>query len=207
MNHKTCVHDLIWLKPSTHLPINDLADWVSTVWDFQEPVIVRRDYLKNYIPVGIRGYARNQRQALWITNNDILQKISPQAVAALAHTPEQQKKLADFPAYQALNTVLQQSWPWDIGVTGSLAISLVSEKIYVNMSSDLDLTIRCEMPMEKSQFKAFYSFIKAQVVPIDVQIETPLGGFSLAEWMKSPTVMLKTDFGPKIINHPWREGI
>lgn len=207
MNDKPGVHDLLWLKPSTDLSVAELPVWVSSVWNQHEPVIVRRDYKPDHIPVGIRGHERSQRHPFWITASDIIRRLSPQDITALVKTGQAQQKLAKFPAYRALDTLLQQRWDFEIGVTGSLAISVVSETIYVKESSDLDLTIRCNTPVEKSYFNHFYAFINTLPVQVDVQIETPSGGFSLSEWMKSPTVMLKTNCGPKLTTNPWGEEI
>jgi phosphoribosyl-dephospho-CoA transferase len=43
-------------------------------------------------------------------------------------------------------------------------------------------------------------------VRIDAQIDTPLGGFALAEFAAGrPRVLLRTDGGPRLVGDPWPE--
>jgi len=37
----------------------------------------------------------------------------------------------------------------------------------------------------------------------DTQIETPLGGFALTEWLREGRALLKTARGPRLVADPW----
>ncbi|WP_373327773.1 phosphoribosyl-dephospho-CoA transferase MdcG domain-containing protein, partial [Cronobacter turicensis] len=38
----------------------------------------------------------------------------------------------------------------------------------------------------------------------DTQFETPLGAFSLTEWLRDGRALLKTNQGARLVRDPWR---
>ncbi|MXG36341.1 phosphoribosyl-dephospho-CoA transferase, partial [Escherichia coli] len=38
----------------------------------------------------------------------------------------------------------------------------------------------------------------------DTQVDTPEGGFALAEWLRDGKTLLKTQCGPRLVADPWR---
>jgi len=40
---------------------------------------------------------------------------------------------------------------------------------------------------------------------LDIQLETPLGGCALAEWLRGGKVLVKTAAGPIRVDNPWNE--
>ncbi|MEN8470909.1 phosphoribosyl-dephospho-CoA transferase MdcG domain-containing protein, partial [Enterobacter cloacae subsp. cloacae] len=37
----------------------------------------------------------------------------------------------------------------------------------------------------------------------DTQVDTPEGGFALAEWLRDGKTLLKTQYGPRLVADPW----
>lgn len=202
-------HDLIWLKPSTeYLFQSESPEWVSQVWQINDPLVVRRDYSDhlNLIPVGVRGYQRNQRWGGWLHATDILTVQTPAEVALLSNNLNNQQQLAAFATFQTLTRLMSYQWPFVLGVTGSLAFSLATGKIWCHEKSDLDLSIRCfTKSLTKPTVQPFYQFIQSCSCRVDVQISSPLGGFSLAEWLSNDQVLLKTNHGPLMVDDPWQK--
>lgn len=202
-------HDLIWLKPSAESPFqSEPPEWVSQAWLINDPLVVRRDYTDNLnlIPVGVRGYQRNQRWGDWLNVTDILTVQTPAEIALLSNDLSNQELLANFAPFQTLTKLMSYKWPFIIGVAGSLAFSLATKKIWCNEKSDLDLIIRCfTHSLTKQTFQPFYQLIQTLSCRVDVQISSPLGGFSLTEWMTNDRVLLKTNHAPLMVADPWQK--
>ena len=63
------------------------------------------------------------------------------------------------------------------------------------------------MPADAAALRALAAALHGLVAPearLDVQVETPLGAFALAEWSRSGgSVLLKTPAGPRLVADPW----
>lgn len=197
-------HDLIWITESDLLESDDdLPDWVTHGWRRQLPLVVRRDRRDDgAIPVGVRGMARIQRAAAWVQPANVTRVVTPESLVIDVNKLLCSSFISQQPV-QALVTLVGSGLPWQWGVTGSCAYALASDIPVMHADSDLDLLIRCDLPVQATTFNVFNNLLQTLPCRVDVQINTPLGGFSLSEWLRGGDVLLKTDRGPKRVNNPW----
>lgn len=198
-------HDLIWvsqvsaLKLASHRP-----EWVDRYWQTSLPLVVRRDRIINHsIPVGIRGMKRSQRQAATVNQSDIIKVISPEQLVVDVDILIN-NSFSALPAIRALIVLKSYHFPWSWGVTGSCGYQLATGIEVMTEQSDLDLLIRCPNPTPLTNFSGLTELLATLDCRVDVQIETPYGGFALIEWLRGGQVMLKTSQGPLITDNPWQ---
>lgn len=197
-------HDLIWIKDDSALTANEtLPEWVFQQWRTSLPLVVRRDIQQGgRIPVGIRGMKRSQRAAAWVDEEAIRRVVTPESLVseplALLHST-----FVSQPPLQALIMLAQRPWPWRWGVTGSCGYALATEIPVMHAASDLDLLVRCPQPASYDDLQQVAQWLQALPCRADAQIETPLGGFALSEWLQDGRAMLKTASGPLLTMDPW----
>lgn len=200
-------HDLVWVERNECvMSQNALPDWVNVEWNCTLPLVVRRDIApqNGLIPVGIRGSERHKRAAVWIESKAIVKCVSPDALM----TQVKQHELAldiSYPAFAALAYLISynplEQWRW--GVTGSCGYALASQQNGVTMQSDLDLVMYCPEKPEKAQFEDVFCVLPQLPCRVDIQLESPYGACSLAEWYTKSKVLLKTNSGPILVSDPW----
>lgn len=193
-------HDLLWTDNADAL----IFPGAAPAWAMQRselPLVVRRDLPRDgAIPVGIRGATRAQRAAAWLPPAAVRRRVTPQALVAglSAASP-----FADLPPVRALLTLAAQPWRWAWGVTGSCGYALATGLPVMHADSDLDLTVRCPQPAERAALQALAQRLRTLPCRVDMQIETPHGGFALNEWLRDGRVLLKTNGGPYLTDAPW----
>ena len=200
-----CPHDLLWLKPGTLSKDCDLPEWVNVYWADDMPVVVRRDFSETgLIPVGIRGRKRSERTATWTRPEDVVRKLSPEGIIAGIRNMES-VPFAGMKPVQALQILLEEGWTDTWGVTGSCAFALATGLPVMHDESDLDLLIRCPQSLPKGYFVGKADCLEKLPCRADIQVETPVGAFSLKEWLREGTdrVLLKTNTGPILTATPW----
>jgi len=197
-------HDLLWITDRSALQSDaPLPDWVASAWRTALPLVVRRDKREDdAIAVGIRGVNRLQRAAAWVAPTCIKHLITPESLVVDVNTLLRSPFVSQQPV-QALIALCEQRLPWIWGVTGSCAYALATDIPVMHADSDLDLLIRCSQYVDRAEFADFYSLLQKLPCRADVQINTPVGGFALSEWLRSEQVMLKTDAGPLLVEDPW----
>jgi phosphoribosyl-dephospho-CoA transferase len=197
-------HDLLWLKPATRL-LSDapLPEWVLAHWHPDLPLVVRRDRCDSAtVAVGVRGMQRIERAAAWVNRSDIARVLSPEDL--LAETAVLQvSPFVSYAPIQALLSLMTWSLPFRWGVTGSCGYALATGLPVMRTESDLDLLLRCDSPPPMSELVAFSQRLNDLPCRVDVQVNTPYGGFALAEGIKGGKVMLKTERGPCWVADPW----
>ncbi|MTD27708.1 malonate decarboxylase holo-ACP synthase [Erwinia sorbitola] len=196
-------HDLIWIAAAEAIE-GDLPDWVTSQWRRALPLVVRRDSDDHgRIPVGVRGLRRDQRAAGWVAPQHILRRLPPEALS------ETERLLASpFVSQQPVQAAIQlaqQRWWWPWGITGSVGYALATEVPVLHDSSDLDLLIRCPLPVAELELRRWQQFTRQLPCRVDTQIEVPAGAFALNEWLRDGRVLLKTNTGPRITTQPWSE--
>lgn len=193
-------HDLLWVKSKEGL-LGKRDQWVDDLWTTDIPLVVRRDVprRKGLIPVGVRGRTRAERCALWIDEKDIVKCLRPQDIVPMLLTSPFQ----GVPAVQSALNFISYVWPFVWGVTGSCAYSIVTGICAMKDTSDLDIIIRSETPLVRENFKIWKDLTECCPCRVDTQVDTGFGAFSLDEWIKGGTVLLKTDEGPVIVQNPW----
>ncbi len=194
-------HDLIWL--TTRDALEDIHEsWVDTAWHTGLPVVVRRDVDGNgRIPVGVRGLKRDQRAAGWVNPHQIARIVSPEQLSAeesLLRSP-----FITQPPVQVAVQLSRTSWPWTWGITGSTGYALSTGIAVIHADSDLDLLIRAPEPLSRTVLLSWQSQLEGALCRADTQVETPLGGFALNEWLRDGKTLLKTDRGPRLTANPW----
>ncbi len=194
-------HDLLWL--SARDALEGVTDaWVDEVWHAGLPVVVRRDVVQDgRIPVGVRGIRRDQRAAGWVRPERITRVVSPEQLVA-----SQELLCSPFisqPPVQLASQLAQHNWPWVWGVTGSTGYALATGIPVLHATSDLDLLIRAPLPLPRSDLSRWQQQLSGGLCRADTQLDTPEGGFALAEWLRDGRVMLKTNHGPRLVSDPW----
>ncbi|WP_414165798.1 malonate decarboxylase holo-ACP synthase [Superficieibacter sp. BNK-5] len=198
-------HDLIWLTARDALD-GITESWVDDVWHTGLPVVVRRDVdAQGRIPVGVRGMRRDQRAAGWVRSESVTRVVAPDDLVepqTLLRSP-----FISQPPVQVALQLAQQTWPWTWGVTGSVGYALATGIPVIHAQSDLDLLIRAPQPLVPAQLERWQQSLTTVLCRADTQVETPYGGFALAEWLRDGKVLLKTSRGPRLVRDPWhREG-
>lgn len=103
-------HDLLFLTGKASLR-DSIAPLIDSFWQpASMPVVVRRDaHNADWIPIGLRGPNRQDRQANWAKKGDVLRVLTPEDLASssiLDHSP-----LRDWPAVQAALKLLLRPAP------------------------------------------------------------------------------------------------
>ena len=170
-------------------------------------VVVRRGMVtENWVPIGIRGPQRFQRWAAWYPRHTIQEIVKPMDLLTQVDTVNDRNF---SPARRALRS-LMQAWqsliyPW--GPAGSLGFEVASGKQTTTMQSDLDVVIYADEPLSRRDAQRLLASSDDLEVTVDIRIETPMCGFSLAEYATSPTktILLRTCNGPILGDDPWDE--
>lgn len=194
-------HDLLWLSARDALE-GVSEPWVAEIWHAGLPVVVRRDVTRDgRVPVGVRGVRRDQRAAAWVKREQVTRVVSPEQLIepqALLRSP-----FISQPPVQLALQLAQQRYPWRWGVTGSTAYALATGMPVIHATSDLDLLIRAPQPLSRDELARWQQQLSGGLCRADTQVETPNGGFALAEWLRDGRVMLKTNHGPRLVSDPW----
>ncbi|HAX9715624.1 TPA: malonate decarboxylase holo-ACP synthase [Serratia marcescens] len=195
-------HDLLWLTDREALEGVD-DEWVTSQWHPALPVVVRRDVERDgYVPVGARGMRRDQRAAGWVNTASVKRVVSPEVLSSsdlLLNSP-----FISMPPVQGAIQLASRRWAWCWGITGSVGYALTTEVSVMHAASDLDLLIRCPLPIAKEALAEWQSLTDKLFCRADSQIETPYGAFALAEWLREKRVLLKTRQGPRLVADPWQ---
>ena len=197
-------HDLIRLRQPMALTVDGLAPpWVEPALRRAPWVVVRRGYVQdNMIPVGVRGMTRPQRFAALLAVAEIAERLSPEELwdsvenrptPGLAYALERTRTEA-VPALAALARVApllaRRGYRWGPG--GSVGFELATGVATATASSDLDVIVRRPHRLEPDEARALQAALARAAAParIDVLLETPCGGVSLADLARAPKRVL-----------------
>ena len=203
-------HDLIRLREPIELTVDaPVPSWVEPVLRRTPWVVVRRGHVRDgMMPVGVRGMTRQQRFAAFLAVSEIADRLSPEDLAASPHVIERERKDA-VPALAALArvaTVLAcrgQRW----GPGGSIGFEIATGVAAATPSSDLDLILRQDRRLGPDEAVDLRAALAEAAAParVDVLLETPGGGVSLADLAARPEqVLVRTPEGPRLTADPWR---
>jgi phosphoribosyl-dephospho-CoA transferase len=184
------------------------APWAHASWLSLAPVVVRRDTgPAGWLPIGLRGRHRNERCAAWLPAEAVARRITPEQVA-------QARGWSALPLALDVPAVAMLAWiapdldgagiRWGIG--GGVGFALASGLPVLRADSDLDLIIRAD---DADAFERVADVLRtvrehATTARVDMQIDTPVGGFAFAEWLRTRgPVLLKTARGPVMTQDPW----
>ncbi|MDU0990319.1 MAG: malonate decarboxylase holo-ACP synthase, partial [Enterococcus faecium] len=142
------------------------------------------------LPIGLRGPARNQRWATEISKHAVKQVIHPWDI--IEQESYRQEKIMDYPVYQQFHAArnILSGCKWGIG--GSLGFELSTGIPAVKETSDFDLLLYADSPIELpiQAIRSHPAFFEQ----FDTQVVTRQGGFSLKEYLREPEkkILLKT---------------
>jgi phosphoribosyl-dephospho-CoA transferase len=158
------------------------------------------------LPVGVRGNARSQRAAAWVSIDAVRECITPQMLAA--QFAGRQRDFAMSPAVAALEQVaaifdgrgMRGRW----GPGGSVGFELASGVPSTTPESDLDIVLSAPVSMTRADAARLHAELSTLAVRIDVLLETPNGAVALAEYASSVDVtLLRSAQGPRLVRDPW----
>lgn len=200
-------HDLLWLADPLHsLAGVALPDWVSLDALTATPVVVRRDARRpDAIPVGLRGASRAERFGTWIAPADVAHVVTPADIAASRawRRPELLALAAIRTLDAAADALGARGIRWGVG--GSAGYTIASGIKVLHADSDLDLLVYADHPLPHADADLLAALQDAGPARIDIQVDTPQGGFSFLEWRRNRgTVLLKTAQGPRLCADPWQ---
>jgi phosphoribosyl-dephospho-CoA transferase len=202
-------HDLIRLREPGALTADEPPPaWVEPVLRQTPWVIVRRGYVRDgMIPVGVRGITRSLRFAAWLSVGEVAERLSPERLTGLSYAVEQSRSDA-VPSLAALARIApllaRRGCRWGPG--GSVGFELATGAATATATSDLDVILRQPRRLAPHAALALRAALVEAVAParIDVLLETPHGGVSLADVAAGPThVILRTADGARLVADPW----
>ncbi|MFK4026104.1 MULTISPECIES: malonate decarboxylase holo-ACP synthase [Stutzerimonas stutzeri group] len=192
-------HDLLWGMTPAQLPA-DAPAWAVAVLAAGQPVVVRRARVAaGLVAVGLRGATRDQRLAALMPVEAIAHRLAPEELLGRQATE-------DLPVFRVLAELrplldaLGHAW----GVTGSAGFQLATGLPTAHPDSDLDLLLRAERPLPRSEARPLLQLLEGRACRVDLQLETPLGGVALGEWAGGAArVLVKAAEGPRLVSDPW----
>ncbi len=192
-------HDLLWGMRPEQLPA-DAPAWAVAVLAAGQPVVVRRARVAaGLVAVGLRGATRDQRLAALMPIEAISHRLAPEALLA-------RQASEDLPVFRVLAELrrLLDALGYVWGVTGSAGFQLATGLPTAHPDSDLDLLLRTERPLPRSEARPLLQLLERRACRVDLQLETPLGGVALGEWAGGAArVLVKTAEGPRLMSDPW----
>jgi phosphoribosyl-dephospho-CoA transferase len=157
------------------------------------------------IPVGVRGTTRSERCAGVVPRHAVVQVISPESLVA-SRVWRHAARLNQIPAFAYLDSLLETWKSYEItwGPTGSIGFELATGIPVARPESDLDLRIMAKERLTREMAQNLLAALPSAEMRLDVQLETPRGAISLAEYVsQSETMLLRTNQGPFLIKDPW----
>ena len=203
-------HYLLNVNPAEVILANDRDDQCTPSWVLpallEKPfVVVRRAAMTgNRIPIGVRGQERSQRWAAWCPPNSIREIITP---ADLLQRCETTKDSPASPVCRGLRS-LAVYWQWlshRWGPGGSVGFELATGKRSTTPWSDLDIVVYANEHLTRNDARRLLVCSTELEVAVDIRVETPVCGFSLAEYARSSgkSILLRTPAGPILGDDPW----
>lgn len=214
-------HDLLWMGSAQalqiapqaagetgHAALLARAPWLTPAWLADAPVVVRRATAPaGWLPVGLRGQSRGERCAAWLPTRSVRRCVTPEHIARgqAWRTPSASQQVAAVVAIPAIAERLDADGVrWGIG--GGVGFALATQLPVLRADSDLDLIVRTEDQDEFMRVaEVLARMLDSMSTRVDVQIDTPAGGFAFAEWRRTGgPVLLKTSSGPVLLPDPWQ---
>jgi phosphoribosyl-dephospho-CoA transferase len=86
-----------------------------------------------------------------------------------------------------------------------VGFELATGKLVVTPDSDLDAVIYAAQPIDSSEARSLLESTRGLPAAVDVRVETPRAGFSLAEFVsrQGAKILLRTPQGAVLGTNPW----
>jgi phosphoribosyl-dephospho-CoA transferase len=201
MDHKRLdVHDLVWISDDAQLYSLPHPDWACDALRRSPVVVVRRAQAPpDFVAVGVRGTGREQRHGTMLCRADVQACRTPESLAAERGWSNGETQIS-VPICDALTIVreysLKEGLVW--GPIGSVGYQLATKASVTNLSSDLDVMIRCHAPPDRNQMRMFDEHLRKAPVRVDVVLEGPCGGVAMREYLNGDEVLIKDSRGARI---------
>jgi phosphoribosyl-dephospho-CoA transferase len=158
------------------------------------------------MPIGVLGSVRSQRFAAFVPVTEIAERLSPEDIANAARAERSgTKSVLALDALERVRPLLVASGHcWGPG--GSVAFELATGVATATSSSDLDLILRLNRRITRDEACDLLATLANVASParVDVLLETPSCGVSLADFAATPVqVLVRTAFGPQLSVDPW----
>lgn len=199
-------HDLVEIDTENLISHSPIPAWAMESLSVAPYVVVRRAHAPSgQIAIGIRGKSRGERFAAFLPKHAVIRQIKPEHL-----TGRHLLKYRQSPVFESLEIAgeilnrYQLVW----GPGGSTGFELASGVETVTAKSDLDLIVRAIKPLPINTAFQILSGLQKCPARADVQVETPLGAFSLAEYARNTfPILLKTQNGPLLLENPWMNNV
>ncbi len=199
-------HDLIKIADLSQLQWKEDNEWVTASLRQAPFVVVRRaEQTSDYIPVGIRGEQRNQRQAALLHRNGIEEIITPYMLAEQKSWYSLDIQRRELPVLRSINKVAEIMANWQWGPTGSAGFEIATGYPALKATSDLDIVVHAPNPIDISEAEEVLEKLDSLPIRTDIQIETNNGAFLLREWInkRADKIILRAQNGPELVSNPW----
>jgi phosphoribosyl-dephospho-CoA transferase len=205
-------HDLIRLREPIALTVDaPVPAWVEPALKRTPWAVVRRGHVHDgMIPVGVRGLARRERFAAVLAVGEIADRLSPEELTESRYVIAR-RRMDEAPALAALARVApilaSRDYRWGPG--GSVGFEIATGVATATSSSDLDLILRQDHRLGLDEAIDLRAVLAEAAAParVDVLLETPRGGVSLADLAAMPArLLVRTPDGPRLTADPWMSG-
>jgi phosphoribosyl-dephospho-CoA transferase len=197
------VHDLVLFDARPYR--DELPHWVEVVDGCAWAVVRRqRPTVEGRIAAGVRGARRGDRHAFEVDARDMVRSVTPESLALRklnqARNPEMARTLERLQV-SAHRWFGSRAW----GPAGSVGYELASGLSAVRATSDLDLIVRVDEYLDRTEGRAMLDALATLPSRVDCLMETGRGAVALAEWSaaSSSDVLLRTADGPLLTADPW----
>jgi phosphoribosyl-dephospho-CoA transferase len=199
------VHDLMLLREESAV-IPTPGDRACPYLNPNQPpwVVVRRGRISDrLIPVGVRGAQRHERCAGFTRLSDVLETWRPDQLR-LMRAQDSRRGLKPFQTLSYLESHLaglDMTW----GPGGSVGYELASGISAARADSDLDLILFAPRKLEITEAEDLWRMISSAPERVDALVETPFCGFSLEEFVTTPShkILLRTKNFRILGSDPW----
>ncbi len=201
------VHDLLEIDAQAFIEGSaPTPAWVVESLQSAPFVVVRRaPVVQGLIAIGVRGEARGQRWAGTCAPNWVRSVVTPVELLSRVEVT----LTRSIPPLQSLTQLAcNETWsslPHAWGPGGSVGFELASGRPTATPQSDLDLVIYADDRLGAEDAKRLHAAAQNLPSAVDVRVETPACGFSLAEYAnQAPApILLRTASGVMLGTDPW----
>jgi phosphoribosyl-dephospho-CoA transferase len=200
------VHDFVEIDLDSINPDEHAAPaWANSTRSSGCWAIVRRGVgPAGQIPIGIRGYTRDNRWSTFCLKRGIRRVTRPEDLLA---NHRLQRPGGCTLAIRVLDDMVQM-WSdlalvW--GPIGSVGYELATGEPVTTDTSDLDLVLHAALPISRTFAISLLRRTERLPVRVDVRVETPRSGFSLNEFACSSggSILLRHNHGLSLSRDPW----
>ncbi|HMG49981.1 MAG TPA: malonate decarboxylase holo-ACP synthase, partial [Inquilinus sp.] len=146
---------------------------------------------------------RGERCAAWLPADAVMAACAPEDLATVAAWRGHARR-GEVPALAVLDPMAELLAGLAWGPAGSVGFELATGHPAAHRDSDLDIVLRAPDRIDRDLADRLVSVLARLPVRVDVVLETPLGGCSLAEVAAGGrSLVVKTLHGPRLVDDLW----